>query len=89
MTDKEKRTKYEQYRKEHLKRVPLDMQKKDYERLKAHAFMAGVPVNKYIKESIKARMDKEDKKLGISEETLMRVNENGMLEYYRQFSTDS
>lgn len=85
MTDEEKRAKFEQYRKEHLKRVPLDMQIKDYDRLKAHALMAGVPINRYIKEAITARMDKEDKREGIDPEANIRVNENGKIEFYRRF----
>lgn len=88
MTKEERRAKFDAYRKEHLKRVPLDMQKTEYERLKVHAAMAGVPINKYIKETLTARMDKEDKKLGISNDTLFRVNEKGQVEYYRRYSTD-
>lgn len=88
MTKQERRERAEQYRKEHIKRVPLDVQKTEYDRIKAHAVMAGIPVNKYIKESIRARMDKEDKKLGISSEALIRVNENGKVEFYRRFSAE-
>ena len=88
MTNQERRERAEQYRKEHIKRVPLDVQKTEYDRIKAHAVMAGIPVNKYIKESIRARMDKEDKKLGISSEALIRVNENGKVEFYRRFSAE-
>ena len=88
MTNEEKKRKFEQYRKEHLKRVPLDMQKTEYERLKVHAAMTGVPINKYIKETLTARMDKEDKKLGISKDALFRVNEKGQVEYYRRYSTE-
>ena len=85
MTNEEKKRKFEQYRKEHLKRVPLDMQKTEYERLKVHAAMAGVPINKYIKETLTARMDKEDKREGINPEASVRVDENGKVEFYRRF----
>ena len=85
MTNEEKKRKFEQYRKEHLKRVPLDMQKTEYERLKVHAVMAGVPINKYIKEKLTARMDKEDKREGIKPEASVRVDENGKVEFYRRF----
>ena len=85
MTNEEKKRKFEQYRKEHLKRVPLDMQKTEYERLKVHAAMAGVPINKYIKETLTARMDKEDKREGIDPEASVRVDENGNVEFYRRF----
>lgn len=37
------------YDKEHLKRIPLDVQRADYERIKAAADAAGVPVNTWIK----------------------------------------
>ncbi len=88
MTDEERREKFEQYRKEKLKRVPLDMQKTQYERLKAHAALEGIPVNRYIKEAIEARMEKEDKKLGISNDTLFRVNEKGQVEYFRRYTME-
>ena len=84
----ESKAKLEQYKKEHIKRVPLDMQKSMYERLKAHAALAGVPINRYIKDTLEERMDKEDKKLGISKDTLFRVNEKGQVEYYRRYSTE-
>lgn len=87
MTSKEKREKFEQYRKEHLKRVPLDMQRHEYDRLKAHAVMAGVPVNRYIKDALAARMDKEDKKEGIDPAVRVRVNDEGKVEFYRRFDT--
>ena len=47
------------YHDEHIKRVPLDMQISDYEILKSAADAAGVPVNRYIKEAIKMRLEKE------------------------------
>ena len=85
MTNEEKKRKFEQYRKEHLKRVPLDMQKTEYERLKVHAVMAGVPINKYIKETLTARMDKEDKRDGIDPDANIRLDESGKVEFYRRF----
>ena len=85
MTNEEKKRKFEQYRKEHIKRVPLDLKKTEYERLKVHAAMAGVPINKYIKETLTARMDKEDKREGIDPEASVRVDENGKVEFYRRF----
>lgn len=87
MTDEERREKFEQYRKEKLKRVPLDMQKTMYERLKAHAVMSGIPINRYIKEAIVERMDKEDKHEGIDPDTHIRVDERGKIEFYRRFNT--
>ncbi len=43
----------------HIKRVPLDMQIPDYERLKAAAEKAGQAVNSYIKQAIQERIDRE------------------------------
>ena len=84
-TTAENKAKLEQYKKEHIKRVPLDMQNELYDRLKAHAVMSGIPVNRYIKESIIERMDKEDKREGIDPEVNIRVNERGQVEFYRRY----
>ena len=85
MTDQEKKERFEQYRKEKIKRVPLDMQKTEYERLKVHAQMSKVAVNRYIKEAVKERMDKEDRKLGIDPETIIKIDERGDVRFYRRF----
>lgn len=45
------------YAKENLKRVPLDVQKEEYEKIKAAAEAVGEPVNKYIKTAISRRME--------------------------------
>lgn len=84
-TTAENKAKLEQYKKEHIKRVPLDMQKTLYDRLKAHAVMSEIPINRYIKESIIERMDKEDKREGIDPEANIRVNERGQVEFYRRY----
>lgn len=47
------------YAKEKLKRVPLDMQKTDYERLAAAASAAGQSVNGYIKQAIAEKIERE------------------------------
>ncbi len=47
------------YNAAHLKRVPLDMQLSDYEMLKAAADAAGVPVNAYIKQAIRERIERD------------------------------
>lgn len=46
-----------EYAKKNLKRIPLDVQKEDYEKIKAAAEAAGEPVNKYIKTAISRRME--------------------------------
>jgi len=84
-TTAENKAKLEQYKKEHIKRVPLDMQKTLYDRLKAHAVMSEIPINRYIKESIIERMNKEDKREGIDPEANIRVNERGQVEFYRRY----
>lgn len=47
------------YKKENIKRVPLDMQKTEYEALKAAATASGEKVNEYIKKAIRERMERE------------------------------
>lgn len=48
------------YKAENIKRVPLDMQKSEYEELRLAAEAAGEKVNQYIKKAIRNRME-EDK----------------------------
>ncbi len=44
------------YKKDNIKRVPLDMQIAEYERVKAAAEASGEKVNEYIKKAIRQRM---------------------------------
>ena len=44
------------YNKEHIKRVPLDMQLAEYEDLKQVADKVGEPVNTFIKTAIRERI---------------------------------
>ena len=46
----------ERYKKEHLKRIPLDVQKAMYAEIKAAADGEGKPVNTWIKEAIREKM---------------------------------
>ena len=46
------------YAKNHLKRVPLDMQLTDYETLKAAAEGAGQTVNGFIKQAIAEKLER-------------------------------
>jgi len=48
------------YKKNNIKRVPLDMQLDFYDRIKSVAESLGMPVNTYIKNSIMAQLDKDD-----------------------------
>lgn len=50
----------QKYRAAKIKRIPLDVQIEDYERIKAAADRAGLKVNTYIKEAIEQRMNAED-----------------------------
>ncbi len=60
MESKKKKATYDiAYAKAHLKRIPLDMQLKDYEALKAAADQAGEKVNAYIKKAIAQRMERD------------------------------
>lgn len=47
------------YAKSNIKRVPLDMQKADYEALKAAADARQEKVNEYIKNAIRERMERD------------------------------
>lgn len=59
-TKKSDKAKYDMaYAKNNIKRVPLDMQKADYEQLKAAAEARNEKVNEYIKRAIKERMERE------------------------------
>ena len=65
MTEEQKRPQYNesrkqsmmQYAKKNLKRIPLDVQLSEYERIKAAAGAVGEPVNTYIKTAISRRME--------------------------------
>ena len=50
------------YAKEKLKRVPLDLKKEDYERLKEAAEAEGMTVNGYIKAAIAEKMGKANER---------------------------
>lgn len=60
MADNESKKKYDiQYAKNKLKRIPLDVQKEKYDKIKAAAVIAGESVNRYIKNAISQRMERE------------------------------
>ena len=46
----------EKYKKD-IKRVPLDMQKEEYAKLKAYCVERGLPVNTFIKACLRKEMD--------------------------------
>lgn len=57
------KTEYQRnYKKEKLKRVPLDLTIEKYNDLKTAADNASEPVNTYIKKAIELRMKKDRKK---------------------------
>ena len=47
------------YKNEKIKRVPLDMQRDDYDVLKAAADACGEKVNEFIKKAIRERLERE------------------------------
>lgn len=49
----------QKYKAAHIKRIPLDVQIEDYERIKAAADRAGFKVNSFIKEAIEMRIQSE------------------------------
>lgn len=56
ISDSQKKAHYK-YEKENIKRIPLDVQKEHYDRIKAAADSVGESVNGYIKTAIDRRMD--------------------------------
>ena len=57
---KENKKKYSiEYQKTHLKRVPLDMQLSDYEKLKRHTEVTSETVNGFIKRAISETMERD------------------------------
>lgn len=69
-TKKRKKSEYDvDYAKTFIKRVPLDMQKSDYEHLKEVAASCGEKVNEYIKKAIKQRMERD----GMAEDSTKAV----------------
>lgn len=59
MADKYMKKRIE-YAKKHLKRIPLDMQIEDYERLKAYTERTGETVNGFIKRAIREAMKNDE-----------------------------
>ena len=51
--------KQKKYNAANIKRIPLDVQKSDYERIKAAAEDQGETVNGYIKKAISERLERE------------------------------
>lgn len=49
------------YKADKVKRIPLDVQMTDYERIKAAAAAAGESVNGFIKKAVFERIEKEAK----------------------------
>ena len=58
LTEAQKQSRYN-YAKNNLKRIPLDVQKEEYEEIKAAADAADEKVNGYIKKAIRERMERE------------------------------
>lgn len=59
MADKYMKKRIE-YAKKHLKRIPLDMQIEDYERVKAYTERTGETVNGFIKRAIREAMKNDE-----------------------------
>lgn len=55
--DEKSRDRTIKYAKEHLKRVPLDLQKDQYKRVQDAAAATGESVNGYIKTAIERRLE--------------------------------
>lgn len=58
LTEAQKQSRYN-YAKKNLKRIPLDVQKDQYDQLKTAADASGEKVNAYIKKAVSSRMESE------------------------------
>ena len=58
VSQKQKESAYK-YKKNNIKRVPLDMQKKEYEKLLIAAESVGMSINGFIKQAIAEKMERE------------------------------
>ncbi len=58
-TLKNRKSEYK-YKKNNIKRVPLDMQMRDYEKLAAAAAAAGIAVNTFVKNAVFEKIEKEE-----------------------------
>lgn len=59
MPTNEKKQQYDiQYKRDHIKRVPLDLQLEEYEQVKAYTESTGETVNGFIKRAIREAMIK-------------------------------
>ncbi len=61
VSEKQKQSAYK-YKAKNIKRVPLDMQKTDYENLVSISAKSGKSVNGYIKEAIAEKIEREGTK---------------------------
>lgn len=60
MRDKQKKAQYDiTYAKEHIKRIPLNVQHEQYDIIKAAADRAGETVSGYIKTAVNQRIERE------------------------------
>lgn len=60
MAELDKKTQYNlEYAKKNLKRIPLDVQKEKYEEIATAAEKVGIPVNRYIKNAIDEKMERD------------------------------
>ncbi len=56
----EKKSKYDiEYAKQNIKRIPLDVQKEHYEKIKSHAESKSESINGFIKRAINETMERD------------------------------
>lgn len=61
MTYNEKKKKYNaQYKKDHFKRIPLEVQNEKYDQIKTAADKVNESVNGYIKKAVEMRIESEN-----------------------------
>ena len=79
-----------QYRKEKLKRIPIDYSLSYYERLKIVAELTNTTVIKFIKAAVNEALEKNEKKLHITvgDRVCVYKGEDGKHHFYRDRKLD-
>lgn len=74
---KERREYLKQYKKERLKRIPLEVPFDFYERIKAAAKLDGMPVNRYIKAAIIRDIQEKKREIDLLRAKMSGENQEG------------
>ena len=81
---------FAEYKKEHLKKVQIDVRKEYYTRLKNVCELDGTTVTKFVKKAMDEALKAREKKLGIDPEQKIVIyeDENGKKQFRRLVERD-